>query len=117
VSAAVDDVSGDLGQSAVCSSGSIPKRREGRVHVEAQPFGENALRLLDHDAAVQRGLMVSDLLGYAALTLRATVVSRSLPNGCARIDCIGPSSPASYSGLGFVAFGPFATVQSRYRRM
>jgi hypothetical protein len=61
--------------------------------------------------------MVSDLLGYAALTLRATVVSRSLPNGCARIDCIGPSSPASYSGLGFVAFGPFATVQSRYRRI
>src|SRR5690349_19192289 len=52
---------GDVGETLVGVAGVVAEHGEGAVHVDAEPLGELALGLLDHDPAVQRGLK---LLGH-----------------------------------------------------
>jgi hypothetical protein len=49
----VDDGLSNVDEEQIVVAGVVAQPREGGVHVEVSAFGEHALGLLDHDAAVQ----------------------------------------------------------------
>ena len=65
-SVAGDDGTGHVGESEVVAAGVVAQGGEGLLHVEALVFGDHALGLLDHDAAVE---------GFLSCSLRSWVSS------------------------------------------
>src|SRR4051794_31929672 len=55
-----DDRSCEVGELAVVGAGVAAQGGERLVHVDVQPLGEDALGLLDQNAAVQCGLQLND---------------------------------------------------------
>jgi hypothetical protein len=56
---AADDVGGELGERVVVVAGVAAEQSEGFVGCGAEPFGQDSLGLLDHDAAVERDLQLA----------------------------------------------------------
>src|SRR3954454_12061914 len=53
-----DDGSGDFAELSVVVTGIAPDPVERDLHADAEPLGDDPLRLLDHDPAVQRVLQL-----------------------------------------------------------